>query len=194
MKKVLISIMGVVLICSAGCLSKPSRVEAPALDPEGHAAKAMTEYDKNGDGKIAGDELDACLGMKSVLADMDTNKDGALDKGEIANRIKSWVDSKVGLTCPSMSFTKGKKALKTGKISLVPEAFLSDVLKQADADIAEGSCSPSSAGNVDNLPGMAYGFYKIQLDGADTGVGVEISDMNPMVRESGGSYNIDLKK
>jgi Ca2+-binding EF-hand superfamily protein len=81
------------LLCAAACLALVP-VSLHAGDPDKKAAKKamkaiLSEYDKNGNGVIDGDEVDAV--KKAYAADpngelkrFDTNADGKLDDTEIA--------------------------------------------------------------------------------------------------------------
>jgi len=53
------------------------------------------------------------------------------------------------------------------------------ILKTSDpAQIDDnGQCNPSTPGNQDNLGGMAYGFYSVEIQGSKyKNLGVEIYD------------------
>ncbi|MDO4574227.1 MAG: EF-hand domain-containing protein [Planctomycetia bacterium] len=200
MKHLVLGLMGMAIVLSMGCgLKKPNRVDAPTIDGSAAGAAAVKLYDKNGNGKIDGAELKDAPALNSVLKSLDTNGDGAIDAGEIATRIQGWADTKVGLTCPMISFTFKGKPMKAGSVTLKPVPFLAEYLKEAKGDIIDGSCNPTSEGNQENLPGMALGFYDIIIENAqpklpaDGKWGVEISDLNPMLQETGGSYQIELK-
>ena len=53
--------------------------------------------DKDGDGKIAGDEINTLDSrMKSGMSRFDTNKDGALDKQEVLKVFKSFMGGRGG--------------------------------------------------------------------------------------------------
>ena len=195
MKRFAIGIACLMLVLSVGCgKSKPKRVEGPAVDPESAAAKAMELYDTDKNGKIEKTELDATPALKYALSYMDKNADGGLDKAEIANQMKLWVESKIGLTTPALRFVaKGNKPAKGTKATLTPEAFLPG-LKTAEGTITKGACAPSSAGNVDGLPGMTYGFYTITIDAyPNKKWGVEISSNNEIARKASGNYTIEVK-
>ncbi len=203
MKKVLLIVCGFALLASIGCgLSKPKAVDVPPYDPGKISAKAMELYDKNGDKKLDADELKACPGMLFSLKgpkSMDTNSDGAIDDSEIKTRIQGWIDMKVGLTCPIVKFVdnKGKtpKDVIGKEVVLTPDPLHDGMLKTTEPiKIDEnGQCSPSTAGNIDNLSGMSYGFYTITINGASyKDLGVEIFD--GAKEDDTDSFKIELKK
>ena len=67
-----------------GC-GDPARapVGKASYDPEGAAKAALREADKDGDGSLAGAELDASPAIKSALARFDTNKDKKVSLDEL---------------------------------------------------------------------------------------------------------------
>ena len=106
---------------------------------------------------------------------------------------------KVGLTCPIVKFVdkKGKVAKDVvGKnVVLTPDALHEGMLKTTEAIAVDenGQCSPSTAGNIDNLSGMTYGFYTVTIDGTTyKNLGVEIFD--GAKEDDVDSFQIELKK
>ncbi len=187
MKKVLMIVCGLALLASVGCgMSKPKAVDVPPYNPGKIAAKSMELYDKNGDKKLDADELKEFPGMLFSLKgpkSIDTNSDGMIDESEIQARIQAWIDMKVGLTCPIVKFVdkKGKVAKEVfGKnVVLTPDPVHEGMLKTTEPIAVDdnGQCSPSTAGNLDNLSGMSYGFYTVSIDGTPyKNLGVEIFD------------------
>ncbi len=187
MKKVLMIVCGLALLASVGCgMSKPKAVDVPPYNPGKIASKSMELYDKNGDKKLDADELKEFPGMLFSLKgpkSIDTNSDGMIDESEIQARIQAWIDMKVGLTCPIVKFVdkKGKVAKEVfGKnVVLTPDPVHEGMLKTTEPIAVDdnGQCSPSTAGNLDNLSGMSYGFYTVSIDGTPyKNLGVEIFD------------------
>src|ERR1700749_415110 len=82
------------LFAAALAIALPASVFAGAKDPAAKEAKkaarqAIAQYDKNGNGVIDGDEIDALkkafdADMTGPLKQFDTNGDGKLDYSEIA--------------------------------------------------------------------------------------------------------------
>ena len=86
------------LFSLAGCSSITGPSVPTPSDPQQAAEAAMEIYDTNVDGKIADAELDKCHALKSVIARVDANRDGAISQDESPNGWKlinrsqhSWV-------------------------------------------------------------------------------------------------------
>ena len=75
-----------VALAILGCSGRPSRVEAPDLDPKGVAQRAIERYDKNDDGRLTGEELSP--GLNALARTADADSDGALTETEIADILK----------------------------------------------------------------------------------------------------------
>ncbi|MDO4550856.1 MAG: EF-hand domain-containing protein [Planctomycetia bacterium] len=200
MKRFFLCVTFLSLISLTGCFGnkKPSRIEPPSVNASTAGSEAMKLYDKNGDGKISGDELDATPALKASLAWLDKNGDGGISADEIANRIKEWQAARVGLHSPAFSVTYNGKPVKSGTIIFTPEPFLGSAFHPATASITEGSATAScdAAVNPPNLTGMPWGFYIITFEGisnAPEKMGLEIADINPDLAENN-SYQLELKK
>ncbi len=197
MKQFVLCAFVVLALCVAGCSNKPKPITAPALNAATAGAEAMKLYDKDGDGKISGAELDATPALKASLKWLDKNGDGGISADEIANEVKAWQAGKVGLCTPMFSITYGGKPVKSGEITLTPEPFMGSGYHPATAKIQDGSCSPScdASVNPEGLPGMPWGFYTItfsNVPNAPDKMGVEVSNMNTDASDNG-SYKLELR-
>lgn len=181
-----------------GCGPKrPGAIQPPAINPDKAGADAIALYDKNGDGAISGAELDATPALKASVSWVSKNGDGSIRASDIADRIKLWRSTKIGLTTPSIQVRYGGKPVPSGKITLTPEPFLGSTFLPATGTITNGSASVTCdpAKNPDNLPGMPVGFYTVTFEGvknAPEKMGVEIFDQNPEYRKTS-SYILELK-
>ena len=93
---------------SVGCQTGPSAVLAPYIDADDAAERAIEIYDRDGDGYITGTELDAAASLKAAMSTLDSDQDGKVSEAEVADRIRSWKDSRVGITtirCRAVSYT-----------------------------------------------------------------------------------------
>jgi hypothetical protein len=153
------------LLFTAGCGS-PAPVEAPALDPDAAAARAMTDYDRNHDGYLDARELEACPALKSALKRLDKDGDGRLSKEEIAERLREFEDSRVGLFVTTARVVLDGKPLADATIQLEPEAFMGSSIKPSRGTTdALGRALPRIEGS--QLPGCHYGFYRVRLSRKD---------------------------
>jgi hypothetical protein len=170
--KILISMAAVSCV---GCLGGgPSRIKPPKLDPDYSADRAMELYDTNKDGLIAGDELDGCPAFKRTMeeipgsggktrGDLDTNGDGAISRDEIADRIRFFVKSNLGvmkgLGC--MFVYKGRGLAGT-KVTFEPEPFMADYIEAATG-VTDANGAVTLNRQANPLGGVTVGFYKIRL-------------------------------
>jgi hypothetical protein len=152
----------------AGCSSGPSRVKPPSISPSGAASKAMTEFDKDGDGFIAGSELDAAPAIKAAMSTIDTDKDGKVTADEIAARIEAWQTTRIGVMTAGCNFTLDGKPLTGAQVTLEPAPFLADSLKAAvgETDIAGTaivSVPKEERPTKDTPAGFQIGLYRVRV-------------------------------
>ena len=88
----------------------------------------MKQYDTNGDGKIAGAELDKAPSLKAALNQIDTSGSKTITAEKITARIQKWQESKVGrmnLTCRVSRKQGGQDTpLDGATVTFEPEKFL----------------------------------------------------------------------
>lgn len=158
---------------AAGCDRKPQRAEVPGHNPAGAAQQALTTYDKNSDGAIAGDELKAApalvdnpgLPMKLI----DKNSDGKITSDEIQGRIQAWLDSKVGIMSFHCTVNMDGKPLEGAKVVFEPESFLGGAVNEATGTTgADGTAilavdKAKLPDHLKDISGMQTGFYKVKI-------------------------------
>jgi len=152
-------------IACCGCSGKAARVKPPGINPQQAAAAAMEMFDANGDGALAADELDKSPGIRSALETIDANSDGQVSADELATRIRSWIDSKVGVAPAVFTLKKGNTPVGNAEVVLEPEPFLSEFVETATGttDIF-GVVAPLS------IPGgMQVGLFRIRVSQKDGG-------------------------
>jgi hypothetical protein len=128
----------------------------------------MEEYDTNGDGKVAGDELEKAPALKAALPRLDTDNDGGVSADEVAARVKAWKDMQSGMTGVRMQFTMDGQPLAGATVTLEPESFLGEEVKAASGTTTQfGDVSPSIPKEQrpdPTLPGGAhFGLYKVRV-------------------------------
>ena len=125
----------------------------------------MKQYDTNGDGKIAGDELDKAPALKSAIENLDTSGDGAVDADEVTARIEAWQESKLGRTSLMCRVVKGGQPFEGATVTFVPEKFLGENLKPASGVTdANGTAMLSiELSDSGDPPGVAPGLYRVEI-------------------------------
>jgi hypothetical protein len=151
-----------------GCSNKPKRIGLPEIDVEAASTKALEAYDKNADGKIAGDELDSTPALKAALRDLDSDGDRGLSKEEIGQRIQKWLDRKGGLVVLPCRVLWNGQPLAEATIRLVPEEFLGQDIKPAEGvtnelGIANIMLAPEDRPDPTFPQGIRPGFFTVQV-------------------------------
>ncbi len=194
--------------CSGG---SQSRIQAPGYNPSASAAQAMELYDKDGDGFIAGDELDKAPGIKAAIKNLDQDRDGKVSQQEIADRVDSWAKTGLGMMTLSCEVTLDGGLLDGAQVKFVPEPFLSNVILQA-----EGETSLVGTTNLrvpadklpspDMPPGIQLGLYQVQISkkqgdkelvpakyNTETVLGQEVSRDDPAIMNNRVRFNLRSK-
>jgi hypothetical protein len=128
----------------------------------------MEQYDTDGDGRVAGDELANAPGLRAALSRMDKDNDNAITADEVTARIHQWQASPIGLTSFGFTLTMDGHPLDDATVTLVPEEFLGDDIKAAVATtdlFGTGGPSIPKADRPDPTtpPGVAIGLYKVKI-------------------------------
>jgi hypothetical protein len=96
------------LVVLIGCSRQPDRFEAPEVDTAAAAARAIEQYDTNGDAALDKEELVKCPGILSKVAVYDQNGNGSVEQDEIAEPyLGEQVQAAQGLTDGSGSTDLG---------------------------------------------------------------------------------------
>lgn len=158
----------------AGCSSGPSKITAPSFDPSGSADQAMELFDKDGDGFLAGAELDAAPGIKAAMKTLDGDQDGKVTAEEINARIQAWVTRGVGLMGCACAVTLDGKPLDGATITFDPEPIFGDLLQPAMGPVTGGTASPTIPKQnripADAPPGLRVGLYRVRISKPVNGV------------------------
>ncbi len=125
-------------------------------------------YDANKDGKLSGEELDKCPGLKAATARLDPEGHG-ITAEMIARRINIWLSRRIGRMSTFCIVTRNGKALESAEVKLVPEKFLG--LGDDPKWVATGKSgttgmagvSVPTSGDRFDPPGVAPGFYRIEI-------------------------------
>lgn len=165
----------ITLASLTSCNSGPARVKQAYIDANEAGSAAMDEYDSNGDGVVAGDELEKAPGLKAMLATTDTNKDGGISADELSARIQAWQAMKVGVTTFGFTAILNGKPLEGAIVTFEPESFLGNEVKPAVATTdlfgSGGPTIPKDQRPDPNTspPGVSLGIYKVKISKLDNG-------------------------
>jgi hypothetical protein len=160
----------------SGCNNKPARIKPPAINARAAAQQALAEYDKDGDGQLAGAELDKSPALKTALPEIDKNGDGKISGEEIVERIEQWQASRIGLMNYTCKVTLNKAPLVGATVTLVPETFLGPNVLPASATTNDQGLAALAIAE-DKRPGPQYkgvqvGLYRVEIskqqDGNET--------------------------
>jgi len=149
----------------AGCSRTPPRVYPPGINSSA-GDDAIEQYDANGDGQIAGEELDKVPGIKGALENIDTNGDGAVTADEIYERIGAWEKSKLGRTSATIRITHDGKPLAGAIVKMVPEDFLGDEIQAASGQSNEAGVATMNIpleNDPEKIGGMQVGLYRVEI-------------------------------
>ena len=109
----------------------PPRITAPKIDAAAAGAEAIKLYDADHDGKLNGEELDKCPGLKAAVDKIDPSGKGEITAEKIAARINAWQDSMLARMALVCRVTHNGEPLVGAEVKFVPEKFLGKNLKTA---------------------------------------------------------------
>ncbi len=151
-----------------GCSDKPPRLHPPSIDASAAGSGAMDKYDKDGDGEVAGDELEAAPSLKAALENLDTDGDGAVSADEVTARVEAWQESRVGRTTMSCRVTRQGQSLEGAAVTFEPESFLGPEVKAAEGVTDSNGLAVLSIPGADP-PGVAPGLYLVRISKEQNG-------------------------
>lgn len=152
----------VMLVAVVGCRRGPSRIHPPSISASAAGDKAVELYDANNDGKISGEELDKCPGLKAAIARVDTSGTGEITADMITLRIKQWQKSKLGRMSFSCQVTKNGRPFPGAEVKFVPESFLGENVKVAEGKTDRNGMAMINIPGV-SPPGIAPGMYRVEI-------------------------------
>ena len=186
----------------ASCNSGPKRVNQPSISASGAGAAAMDEYDTNGDGAVAGEELEKAPGLKAALSNLDQDGDGRVTAAEVAERVRAWKNQNTGITNVRCLVVMDGRPLTGAEVVFEPESFLGGEIEKA-VGVADSSGTVSPVIPKDQRPtpqtppGLRLGLYKVRISkivggketvparyNADTTLGQEVSADDPSMNQS----------
>jgi hypothetical protein len=143
----------------AGCNYGPRRLTPPKMSPSNAASQALKMYDANSDGKISGDEFNACLGLKAIA------KDGAVTGEMISSLVEKWQKGAAGRVGAGVTVLRNGKSLGGASVKFVPEKFLGGNVQPATGTTdANGTCAVTVPVTAAGEPkGLFLGFYRVEV-------------------------------
>jgi len=153
----------------AGCSSGPPALKPPKIDPQDSADGAMELYDKDGDGFLSAEELEACPGILFALKTYDQDGDGRVSRDEIAQRLQKLVDQRVAITRLVAKVRYKKRPLPGASVRFIPESYLGEAIKPAEGmTSAKGGAmiAVEDALLPENQRGkraMQYGTFRVEI-------------------------------
>lgn len=161
-----VRLLSCVLLASLGCSGKPGRLYPPGIPSEA-GQEAVTKYDANGNGAIDGNELDRVPALKATLKRVDKNGDGQVTADEINARIDSWRKSQVALSTFMLTVTRDGRPLSGATITFVPETFLGPAVKAAKGKTRDSGSTPMEISRDPDEAGVHLGYYRIEVSKLD---------------------------
>ncbi len=160
-------LIALALVVGVGCQRGPSRVYPPSIDAGDAGSGAMSQYDKDGDGKVAGDELANSPALAYAVETIDTDGDRAVSAAEVAARVKKWQASRVGRMAFSCTVKFRGKPVEGATVTIEPEKYLGDEIQAAtgktDANGIAMLSIPVDPNNPDDVAGVQCGLYLVRI-------------------------------
>ena len=153
-------------LSSAGC---SRTIETPRINARDIAARALAEYDTNGDGVLDARELKRCPGLESCAKRLHPkSKDPRLSLEELEQVLTEYVDSQTGLMTVVCKVTLNEEPLAGAEVVLEPEAFMGDSSKPARGTTDEQGKAQMKIEGAPQ-PGCHLGIYRVRIAKADAG-------------------------
>jgi hypothetical protein len=141
------------------------RMPAPKIDARAAGAEAIKLYDANKDGKLSGDELDKCPGLKAAIGQVDPDGTGEITADMITARIEAWQRTRLARMTVACTVSQDGKPLAGATVKFVPEKFLGKNLKAATGKTDAHGIAMMSIPTVGprDPPGVAPGLYRVEI-------------------------------
>jgi EF hand len=162
--RIYISFLSFVLLAAIfGCSQAPKRIAAPAWDPDDFADAILAKLDKNTDGSVDKPELVAAPGLAWGAKYIDADKNGALSREELVNRFAMYVKMRLGLTTKQFQVLYKGRPVAGAKVTLVPEFFLEGVIEPAVGEVFQDGFLDPRVPDIDPS-GLRVGYYRVVVE------------------------------
>ncbi len=160
------------LLGLTGCSGGPMALKQASIDADASTQRAMEAYDKNGDGFIAGEELDLSPAIKSAMQRVDVNGDGQVSAEEVQGIIENWLNDVVVVMAVRCEVTLDDEPLDGATVTFDPEPFLGNVLPTATGVTAGGKAKMVVPQEQRQDPTLAHpniGMYLVRISKIEGG-------------------------
>jgi hypothetical protein len=154
-----------IAICIAicGCNGGPTPIRAPDWDPGGLADRVIAQLDSSGDGAVDKQEAIGAPSIVQAFVRIDKNGDGRLSGEELHDRFAFYKEYGTGLMNQGFGVRlDGRPAAVGSRVDLIPEPFLKDVIRRASG-IVDGTGQVAPVAENAEFPGMQVGLYQAVL-------------------------------
>lgn len=154
-----IFLVGLALL-AAGCTSGGG-AGVVSISPRDAASQALADYDANKDSVLDAKELEACPGLLSSLKRGDKNGDGRLAADEIADRLTFFQQQGMQSDVTAEVLLDGRP-LVGATVTLVPEKFMGPGVKPASMVTDESGTGYFKTEGSEYVQ-VALGYYRVEV-------------------------------
>jgi len=159
------------MVLETGCSNRPAAIPVVDVDPSAASRRAIEIYDRDADGQLSSNELQAVPGILKRVSLYDTDGNGQVSASEIASRIGIWEKQRMGVRGLSVRVTLDQRPLAGAQIELIPEEFLGPNCKPARGVTNERGVARMNIAAQDLPPqfverkirGVQGGVYRIKV-------------------------------
>ena len=175
------------LLGLTSCSGGPARIHPPDYSAAAIADAALAALDSDGDGRLSEAELQQCPAMLRASDRYDSNGDGAVDAGEIRQRVEQWSrEGRTGVFAIACQVTLDGAPLAGAIVHFEPESFLgAEAQGSSGVTDARGRVYPALLDDP-TLRGVQPGLFRIRIEHPQTDIperynqqselGLEVSD------------------
>ncbi len=182
------------LMCSLGCSRGP---KTPDWNPNKAADACMQEYDTDRDGFLDKTEIAASASLKGAARNLDTDGDKKLSRDEIFERIATYQAIDLNMQALVEVTVKNQKLLDA-EIEFVPEDFLASFIEPAfgSSDPELGVANMTSEGAP--FDSVHVGLYRVKITSPSAQVRKEYNEETTLGCEvspvmAPGTHRFDVK-
>lgn len=155
------------MVC--GCGSALPALTPPDIDPSTAADNAFANYDKDENGLLSAEELQACPPLAGSISNYDTDSDAAISRAELAQRLQRFVNSRAALYRLSVTVYLDNRPLPGATVKFVPESYFEDQIKTATGITGRAGSAQMAVADEDlpenqrNIRAVQCGSYRVEI-------------------------------